>query len=270
MQPAANRWVASRRHLMVRNLFQEFFVTFDTFVGIYEHYITRDEASFEEIDRLVGNESRKGLLWRLKDSSHRLWRDADPKEELHGRLLDWALGSLFHEAMKLKENAYMYKYYRPLVEELQAGHAADCLRFGGVEGQRFIERTGREIRRQMLNIASLFNRGSYLLRLMLPEQAGNALLVRFLLEEEEGVASWWGEGLDALFVEMYPLMPETGYCLAAASYLDDQWYEQARQAYRRALAVNGDCEEAHRRLFQLRPAVQAPGPAPTAMAAAME
>jgi len=252
MQPAANRWVASRRHLFVRNLLKEFFETFDTFVRIYEHYISCDEASFEEIDRLVGTESRKGLLWQLKDSCHRLWRDADPKEDLHGRLLDWALGSLFHEAMKLKENAYMYQHYRPLAEELQVDQPAGSIRFCGVEGQRFIERTSREIRRQMENIASLFNRGSFLLRLMLVDQAGNPLLVRFLLEEEARLGVLWGESLDALFAEMYPLMPETGYCVAAASYLNDQWYEQASQAYQRALAVNDHCEEAHRQLFQLR------------------
>ena len=259
MQSGATQWGSSRRHLFVRNLLKDFFETFDSFAKIYEHYITRGKASFGEIDRLVGTESRKGLLWQLKDSCHRLWRDADPKDDPNGCLLDWILGSLFHEAMKLKENIYMYKYYRPLVEELQAGHPADSVRFCGVEGQRFIERTNREIRRQMENIASLFGRGNYLLRVMLPEQAGNPLLVRYLVEEEAAVTSRWGESLQSLFAEMYPLMPEAGYCLAARSYLNDQWFERAHQTYGQALAINGQCEEAQRNLLALRPVLGSGG-----------
>ncbi|MDH5297586.1 MAG: hypothetical protein OEV91_01020 [Desulfobulbaceae bacterium] len=261
MPPAANQWVASRRHLFIRNLLKEFFETFDTFSRIYGNYITLQEASFAEIDRLVGTESRKGLLWQLKDSSHRLWQQADPKEELHGCLLDWALGSLFHEAMKLKENIYMYQYYRPLAEEMGARGGSGGASVFGVEGSRFIERTGREIGKQMESIGALFGRANYLLRLMVPEQADNHLLARLLVEEEELVATLWGESIEALFAEMYPLLPESGFCTAGRSYLADQWHERAHHAFQRALAVNSQCEEAQRHLFQLRAMLDAGQPA---------
>lgn len=246
-----NRWFEERRNLFVKNMFKEFYETFSGVIKIYEHYIATQDVSFEEIDTLVGKEAEKGLLWRLKDGCHQLWRNTDPEKELNGCLLDWVLGSVFHEAMKLKENIYMYQYYGPLAENMKKRDGGGTVKFCGVECKRFMERTRKEIHRQMENLGFMFGRACYLLRTMLPDQAHNDLLVRYLIENDHVGETLWSESLDDLLTEMFH-SPETGYCAAAKSYCAGQWYERALQTYTSAVKVNPDCEEARRNISRIQ------------------
>ena len=249
-----NIWFEEKRALWVKNLLKDFHKTYKRFIDLYGQYITSQQVSFEEIDQLVGSENRPGLLWRLKDKCHRLWRDVDPAEEVNGCLLDWVMGSLFHEAMKLKENAYVYQYYRPLAEKMTAGPGGRGLKICGMECERFMERTATEIQKQMENLSLMFGRANYLLRLMMPEQAQNTILLRYLIEHEEVVIQLWSENLTELLADMFFGAPEQGYCAAAKSYLQDHWQERARMAYSKALALNPQCEEAHRYVLVLQTA----------------
>ncbi|MEJ2032721.1 MAG: hypothetical protein P8Y63_06735 [Deltaproteobacteria bacterium] len=284
---ARNRWFEERRSLRVRELLKEFHETYNRFLALYDRYIGSGLVAFEEIERLVGSESRKGHLWRLKDSCHRLWREVDPREELNGCLLDWMMGSLFHEAMKLKENAYVYQFYRPLAEKMTVSqkpqdsrdigresnklHNVTCRQSGflpdrqkmtvpgsgellicGMEHKRFMKRTAREICKQMENLSLMFGRANYLLRLMMAEQAHNLILLRYLIENENVVIQLWSESLTELFGDLFSGAPEEGFCAAARSYMADQWQERALATYEQALAIRPDCEEARRRVLQLK------------------
>lgn len=248
-----NKWFEERRSLFVKNMLKEFFETFMAFNDIYEHYLASQEVSFEQIDTLVGKESEKGVLWRLKDRCHQLWRDADPAEEMNGRLLDWVLGSIFHESMKLKENIYMFQFYGPLAESMKKGHST--IKFCGVECQKFMEKTNQEIQKQMENLGFMFGRANYLLRTMMPDQAHNDILVRYLIENENVVDQLWHEFLDTLLGEMFN-SPEDGYCLAAKSYCDGHWYQKALQAYSLALKLNPACEEARKNIVSLQATIK--------------
>lgn len=247
-----NRWFEEKRPLRVRELLQEFHETYNRFLALYSQYLKNGRVAFEEIERLVGAEGRKGHLWRLKDGCHRLWRGVDPREEMNGCLLDWMMGSVFHEAMKLKENAYVHQFYGPLAQKMSACPAGGGLLVCGVDSERFMKRTAREICRQMENLSLMFGRANYLLRLMMSEQAHNFILLRFLIENEDVVIQLWSESLAELFGDMFFGAPEEGFCAAARSYLADHWQERALAAYEQALAVRPDCEEAQRRVLQLK------------------
>lgn len=240
----ANRWLAGRRDFFVTNMYKGFQQTLAAFRTLYRDYLGSGHVSFDKVDALVGSENRKGRLWRLKDECHTLWREVDPHRDLNGCLLDWVMGSLFHEAMKLKENIYLFQYYAPLVREMKTGWQKESRRFCGVECQCFMERISRETARQMENIGVMFGQANYLLRIMLPDQGRNRLLLRFLVEHEEMVPELWCESLDEIFGDMYPGRPETGYLLAAGSYMEGNWYGRAWRTYERALAVNNSCREA--------------------------
>jgi len=244
-----NKWFEERRSLFVKNMLKEFYDTFTVFGEIYTHYISYQEVSFEQIDKLIGKESEKGVLWRLKDRCHQLWRDANPEHEMSGRLLDWVMGSIFHETMKLKENIYMFQFYGPLAESMKKENST--VKFCGVECQKFMERTYQEIQKQMENLGFMFGRANFLLRAMMPDQAHNDILVRYLIENEDIVDYLWNERLDALFDEMFA-SPEEGYCLAAKSYLEGQWYQQALETYSIALKKNPASKEALQNIESLR------------------
>jgi hypothetical protein len=246
-------WFKEKRALLTRNLLKEFHGGYSKFLLLYDHYLASSEVSFTEIERLVGTESRRGPLWRLKDNCHRLWRQEDFQQEMNGRLLDWIMGSLFHEAMKLKENAYISQHYRPLAEKMTCRPGEEGLLLCGMEFERFRLRTAEEISRQMENLSLMFGRANYLLRLLMREQSHNLLLLRFLIENEQVVIQLWSENLRELFQDMFPGTPEDGYCAAARSYLADHWQEQAYAAYAEALEINGRNAEAQRYVLQLKP-----------------
>lgn len=251
--PRKNNWFEERRSLFVKNMLKEFYETLSRFRQLYEYYTKTQEINFAEIDRLVGKESSKGMLWSLKDRCHQLWREADPENEMNGCFLDWLVGSIFHEAMKLKENIYMLEYYGPLAEKMKRKNSGTTVKFCGIECQQFLERTRTEITREMENLGFLFGRANYLLRHLIIDQASNPLLVRFLFEHREVTENLWSETLENLFCDMYASQPEVGFCLAARSYKEGDWNDMAIKAYINVLQLNPDCEEALQGLLQLKP-----------------
>jgi hypothetical protein len=245
-------WFRERRSLLLRNLLKEFHGSYQSFQQLYSQYLLHQEVSFVEIEQLVGSEKRKGPWWRLKDDCHRLWREGDFSEELNGRLLDWVMGSLFHEAMKLKENAYIRQHYRPLAERMVSKSGEGQLLICGLDFERFMARTATEISRQMENLSSLLGRANYLLRLLVRDQSHNVILLRYLIENEQVVLQLWSESITELLEDIFPGTPEEGYCAAARSYLADQWLDQALAAYGRALKIHAGCDEARRYFLQLK------------------
>ncbi|MFH1215914.1 MAG: hypothetical protein V1706_05360 [Pseudomonadota bacterium] len=247
-----NGWFAGRRDFYVTRFLQGFYRTSEGFLEIYRDYLQSGRLYYGDIENLVGSETQKGHLWRLKDDCHQLWRNADPACDLNGCLLDWVIGSIFHEAMKLKENIYLFQYYGPLTHEMEEREQQRTLSFCGLECRRFMTRISREIERQMESLGFMFGRASYLLRIMLPEQSGNFVLLRYLVEHDVEARDLWGESLEEIFSDMFPGAPENGFCYAARSYYEGNWYEKAQDAYQAALRINRQCDEALRRSCQLR------------------
>ncbi|MBI5557476.1 MAG: hypothetical protein HY885_07535 [Deltaproteobacteria bacterium] len=252
-----NKWFAQRRDFFVTSMLKGFHRNADGFLKIYQIYLKTGGVPYNEIDRLVGSENKKGCLWRLKDECHQLWRNADSDFELNGSLLDWIIGSIFHEAMKLKENIYLFEHYVPQASGKKEEWRGETQLFCGLECQRFMERISHEVDRQMENLGFMFGRAIYLLRTMLPSQSHNVLLLRYLVEHGDVVDELWAESLEEVFSDMFPGCPESGYCYAAKSYFDGNWYEKALDAYNAALRLNKHCGEAIRRTFQLKAILKA-------------
>jgi len=257
-RPSVNQWLQRRRpyHLML--LYRDFYRVFERFTQIYRLYADNGEVSYAALEELVGTESDKGRLWRLKDRCHLLWRQEDNRS-LEGCLLDLVLGALFHECMKLKEDIYLRERYRPQLEsymlppaagERDVGRPASRL-LRGFEWNRFLLRSGRESGSEMESLAFLFGQANYLLRLLLADETGNELLLRYLVEHEERVILCWHETLDELFDDLFDGAPERGYCAAARSYQAGHWHEQARQTFDRALRLNPACHEALQQVHRL-------------------
>ncbi len=245
----ANCWFEKRRDFHMRSLLNVFFETYSNFVTLYQDYISGGKISFDDLTHLVGTESQKGRLWQLKDHCHRLFKDSDQQ---NGLLLDWVIGSLFHEAMKLKENIYMFEFYGP-AESARVGKDPTVASLHcGVSRKKFMAGIAKEAERQVDNLTFLFNRANFLLRMILPSQAHNVLLLRLLLEKGEISQELWSESTQHIFAELFPDQPEVGYLLVAKSYFNGQWLHEALAAYAAALTLNPDLEEARRRTFLIR------------------
>ena len=247
----ANKWFEKRRDFHIRSLYSSFFKTYSAFVALYQGYLDNGKINFDELAELVGTEIHKGRLWLLKDHCHRLFEESS---EPNGPLLDWVIGSVFHEAMKLKENIYMYQFYgpKPAGQPTEGGVVSETSLHCGVSRKNFMRGIVREAWRQVDNLTFLFNRANFLLRMLLPSQGQNVLLLRLFIEEPELCQEMWSETIDHLFEELFPYQPETGYLLAAKSYFDGQWLHEALASYETALNLNPDLEEARRRSFLVR------------------
>ena len=78
---------------------------------------------FAELRVFVGDDERS-VLFRLKERCHALFR-GDDSEIGASALFDLAVGSLFHEAMKLREHVYQADVYAPKVAALRARGVSD-------------------------------------------------------------------------------------------------------------------------------------------------
>lgn len=283
-----NRWFEQRRDYFLRQLVENFFMVHLAFQETYLIYMEcrtpgaidcselleeeraeKKQQLWDRLVRMVGSENEKGPLWQIKDLCHMLWPEIETNQDISGSLLDWLIGSIFHETMKLKENIYLLIRYAPAACRIKErpkdtdrslrGFAmrssADRLE-NIVDVRGLLRRAAADVIGQMEQIAFLFNHSSYILRLLMPVFAGNPLIVRLLAEQENRVQVLWGEELENIFAEMFDGDAAAGYCAAGRSYLQGQWFVQALQMYRQALAVDATCDEAITRLIQLQAVVR--------------
>lgn len=236
-------WLKERRDLFLKNVVKDFFDSYAFFIDLKEH-TSKYGIRYDGLDFWVGTEQNKGKLWQLKDLCHLLWGESDPVKEDHGFMLDWMIGAIFHEAMKLKENAYMIERYRssyPLKDKalLRPNHN------GGAISRGFFEETDYEIQRGIKRIDHLFGHAEMYLTKVLQKEEENALLVRFLLEAVSEPEEQWPEssGPNVLLKALFPKGLDEAYCLAGESYLEGSWFLEARLAFEKALELNPDCSE---------------------------
>jgi len=192
------------------------------------------ELRFEDVQMLAGD-SEASVLFRLKERCHALFRaDAVGDDLPRVALFDLAVGSLFHEAMKLRENLYQLEVYAPKVEA--ARRAAEP----GSEG--FFEEFTRMLAVSRERLAEAFAETETLLeqtrrqfRALLRTHRSNGLVVRYLLENRELADAVLGETLDAFLTEVNG-NSVAAYALAARSYLESGYFEEARGMLAEALA----------------------------------
>ncbi len=285
-----NRWFLKRRDFFVRQVVDDFFAVKRAFQETYLVYLEcrtpgslscsdiLDEGAIEKrqqlwdrLARMVGTENSKGPLWSLKDLCHLVWPEVDHEQDTSGSLFDWLVGSIFHETMKLKENIYLLNRYGPAAcrikgRPLDVGCSARNVSWSStgssstieniIDVQGLISRAAADAVNQMEQIAFLFFHASYMLRLKMPALAGNSLVIRLLVEQEDMVRLLWGEKVEEIFMDMFSGDTAEGFCTAGRSYLDGQWFVQALKMYKRALAANATCDEAITRMVQLQQVVR--------------
>ncbi len=202
------------------------------------------ELGFEDIARLASDDEG-AVLFRLKENCHRLFRGdgADGGEIGPEVLFDLAVGSLFHEAMKLRECLYQRDAYGPKVRRLREAGIIDA---SGLlaEFDKILDGLAGRIDESLAEAEILITRMPEQLRLVLARHPDNALVARFLVGQAARVEPVLGP-LPALLEEMYG-SPGAGWSLAAASLLDSGFFDDARGALEHALREEHAPEQTRR------------------------
>ena len=240
----ANRdWLADRRDLYVRNIVKDFFQSYDFFRNL-ETKFRDDGLCYEGMDQWVGTKVNRGTLWQLKDLSHDLWKNTEPDENPDTFMFDWMIGTLFHEAMKLKENLYVLANYRP---------AYNALYFPQNDNEdsddkypTFFNEITDEINRGLKRIKCLYDKALNTLVAIVAQERDNALLIRYILDEKKEDPEHWSSknGLGTLLEKLFPEGIDEAYLIAGESYLEGSWYTEAKNAFEEALNINPGCREA--------------------------
>ena len=241
----ARCWLEERRKLFIKNLVKDFFDSYAFFVDLKAH-TKKYGFRYDGFDFWVGTEQNKGKLWHLKDLCHLLWRESDPSKDDEGLMLDWMVGAIFHEAMKLKENTYMIDRYRASCPASKLGSARSVVGNGSYVCMEFFAEMEREIERGIKRLECLFGHAEERLKSVIRQEKDNALLVRYLLEVASDPVEHWPSDFNPhiLLDTLFPEGLDQAYCLAGESYLEGSWFAEARESFEKALRLNPDCQEA--------------------------
>ena len=196
---------------------------------------------FSDIGNWV-DDSGQSLLYTLKEQSHSLFR-VGAKGPVHRNewLLDLAIGSIFHEAMKLRENIYQMEVYRPRYLQFESKmdktayeYERDYLQ----QFERIISRAEQGVQEGMEETQSLFKDAVEQLIDFFNKNSANPLLVRFLLEHQPLLQRVYG---NRRAKEIFHLMFKKGlldaYSLAGRSYLQSGHYDLSSLYFSKALRM---------------------------------
>ena len=181
------------------------------------------------------------LLYSVKEQCHVIFRYIETGP-LHKKewLLDLAIGSIFHEAMKLRENLYQIEIYRPkyLQYKLRAGKSAYEKSYLQ-QFERIISKADQGLGEGMEETQSLFQDATAQLIDFFKESAGNKYLVRFLLENRPLLRKVYGSKKAK---EIFNVMFEKGlldaYSFAGRSYLESEHYDLSSNYFSYALKID--------------------------------
>jgi hypothetical protein len=199
----------------------------------------RGALRFERVQELF-TDAEASPLFRLKEGCHALFRPRPGRSRvaMHREVLfDLAVGSLFHEAMKFRENFYQREVYGPRVWGLRGEAGAD----GEALFREFekIEATvGERLEEGLQETETLLEQTRFQLRLLLAEHRTDGHLARCLREQCELVEEVFEMKLDQLLDEVYG-GGGAGYDLAGRSYLASGYFDAAESAFSEAAARGG-------------------------------
>ncbi|MFQ5965585.1 MAG: hypothetical protein ACE5KZ_15015 [Candidatus Scalinduaceae bacterium] len=203
-----------------------------------------ERLTFEDVQKLIDDKG-DSVLFNLKNNCHNLFRDDRMQKSTEKeKLFDLAIGSIFHEAMKLREDLYQLKVYGPRYNALEkktekSGYEKQFIN----QFTKIIVRANQRLFEEFEETKILFEDTMNQIKDLLPEYAKNGLVIRFLLENESLVNGVYGNnGLN----DLCKIMFENGYidalCVAARSYAISGFYDNVENMLKQALDLDKDNE----------------------------
>jgi hypothetical protein len=210
---------------------------------------------FPELAALI-RDDESSVMFRLKERTHAVFRG--PGETVRGSthreaLFDLAVGSLFHEAMKLRENLYQKEVYGPRVRALQSDAEEESKALFD-EFEKMLHSVEARLDEGVRELEALVQRTADQLRLLIINLHDDGA-ARFVTERADEVEAVFGLPLEALLEEMFASVAK-GLERAGRSYLWSGAFDSARERFDRALA-QGDSDPVLERLYHYACGMQA-------------
>ena len=204
------------------------------FEDIYQAY-RKGSLVFTKIEPFVDDRG-KSLLFDMKEACHALFRRNVAAGMEKEQLFDLAIGTIFHEAMKLREDLYQLEVYGAKLRSLEAKegrtkYEEDFLR----QLRKITRRAEVRLDEEMEETRTLFHETAEQLKTLLADFGSNGLLVRFFHENSALVTQVYKGGAPELLDLMYPGGYAQSLTAAGRSYLESARYDTAQQCFRQSL-----------------------------------
>ena len=236
-------WERRERERKVMEIVRSFLLAFLAFRRLHGEY-QKGSLRFSDLARFVDDRGQS-VLFALKENCHSLFRGSDAGFSEKEQVFDLIVGTLFHLAMKLREDLYQLEFYGPKFTRLSEKEETPQDSRGMFrQFQDLISRARKALHEEMEEMDHLFQEVLPPFQDLLREYRENGLLLRFLLEEKELLREVWGEkALETLLEKLYGPDSAQPDRLAGESYFESAFYPQATQAFARALIKNPGDEE---------------------------
>ena len=205
---------------------------------LYEQFDRLEKAgtlSYSLLSSLIGEPTQKGLLWYLKDMAHTLFEGSEQSDS-PGALLDWSLGYIFHESVKLMEDTRLQQAYVVRFDKF-AKRCPECVHL--FEQLDEIEhQTRRSISYEANRLDMLLRATMELFGQYFSGRAEHRPLARLLFDEEVQFARVFGAGFPAFLQSVYAERPYCLYVEAGYSLLEVGKLDRAREALAKATSLS--------------------------------
>ena len=236
-------WERRERERKVMEIVRSFLLVYLAFRRLREEY-QKGSLRFSDLARFVDDRGQS-TLFTLKENCHSLFRRSDEGVSEKEQVFDLLVGTLFHLAMKLREDLYQVEFYGPkftrLSEKKEEHQNPQSL---VQQFQGLLSRARSGVKEEMEEMDLLFKEFLPSFQDLLLEYRENGLLLRFLMEEKGLLREvWGGKALETLLEKLYGPDSAQPDRLAGESYLQSAFYPQATKAFSRALNKNPGDEE---------------------------
>ncbi len=253
-------WISAKHSEFVRDILRDFCLTCYDLEQVFQHYQKSGMVDFEKLAALLGQEMNKGLLWQLKDTAHILFQHQSRDGiGILNQLLEWNIGYIFHNVVKLKEDAYQQQKYGPWLKKLERAGFLGLEQDLGGQLTLLLAKTEESMATGIWQISFLQNVCKKLFIAWLPEHAENKLLARLLYVDTAYVKEIFGKDYLCLLKAVYGQETTQMFLLAALSFKEGGWHKQACEVLEKALSTYPENEKIAWELALLQEEKQTPG-----------
>lgn len=230
--------VQKERDRKVMVIVHNFLLAAHNFRQQYEKY-QQGSLHFIDVAKLVDDRG-ESIFYALKESCQELFRRNYAFLSETEQIFDLTVGSIFHLAMKLREDLYQLEIYGPKYKSLlEKGGGRPEQKNLVHQFNEIISRAETSLKEGMEEIALLIEDISRQFKELLFDHRQNGLLIRFLLEEKVLVEEVMGKGaVGDIFKTLYGQDEAQPYRLAGESYFQSAFYNLAIKNFSLALGKN--------------------------------
>ena len=227
--------IQRERERRVVEIVRHFLLATRTFRQLLEKY-KQGSMPFSDLAKLVDDRG-ESILYALKESCQNLFRHSSSPVSQKEQIFDLTIGSIFHLAMRLREDLYQLEVYGPKYSKLGAVGGRPQEQENLIQKfRKIISRTQESFTEGVEEINVLFQDVFRQFQELLEEYRESGLLARFLLEEGDLLKEVFGiNGVEDVFRTLNGSKEAQGYRLAGESYFQSAFYARAVKAFTRAL-----------------------------------